>query len=325
MKGYDLWTMLLGETFLSPTPWTWCVLAVPFVVFLVAVISIRGMTKKPTGAWQRLGRQWLSIGIGVLLIAALFYILDCTLTKKSDTAFEKSVSHRVNLAASNRSKKAMIRELADYQTEDTLKDFSKDFVEKLDSESRIKFVSSWMVSNSKATIVEFYSLLNWPEEKLNAYREQHDGLAPMVTATQLTFDERQQDLFSQQKWPQLYESLREDQWKYLSDQFLGNQAKTNLVSILSTLADYLTEEEVDLLYDELFNRRFGSSDPATRLSWLAGSQERARTFRFFLENVSWLRALPWAVLYLVASLWMICVGVGIYQAGGRRMFEGQTR
>ena len=97
------------------------------------------------------------------------------------------------------------------------------------------------------------------------------------------------------------------------------------MSILSTLADYLGEEELDTLYNELFDRRFGDSDPATRLSWLAGDQERAKTFRFFLKNVSWLRALPWAVVYAIAAIWMFCVGFGIYQQGSRRLFESPSR
>jgi hypothetical protein len=324
-----MWTLLIHETVFAPTPWTWLVLLLPPAFLMAAVLITRQQQKKPifngVGAWRRLGQRWSATGLGLLLVTGAVYAADILLTRKYDARHADAIERRVSGAATNRDRKTAVRELANDLSEQALMDFAKDFVQQLDKPSRIKFIEGYLASGTKGLIVQFYELLNWPEEKVDKYRTDNNGMAPLVTATGLTFDQAQLDLFSRNRWPELYESLREPQWRYLTDQFLGGQEKPHLISVLSTLCDYLPLAKVDELYGGLRDRKFAKADTATRLAWLVGSPRTVIVFRFFLENVRWVRALPEAVIYGGLSLWILLTGLMIRQQGGRVMFQDHAR
>jgi hypothetical protein len=329
MHALSMWRMLISETVFAPTPWTWLVLLVPPVFLALAVLITRQQEKKPIlnglGAWKRLGQRWSSVGLGLLVITGVLYAGDILLTRKYDARHASAIERRVSGAATNRDRKSAVRELANDLPEQALTDFAKDFVQQLDKPSRIKFIEGWLASDAKGTIVQFYELLNWPDDRVNEYKRENNGLAPLVTATGLIFDQAQLDLFGRNRWPDLYESLREPQWRYLTDQFLLGQQKPHLISLLSTLCDYMPAAKAEELYSGLRDRKFAKADPATRLAWLVGNPRTVNVFRFFIENVRWLRALPEAVIYGGLSLWILLTGLVITQQGGRAMFQDHAR
>jgi len=299
-----LYLTLLALVLIAWTPATWGVALAPLGVSLIVVVRERsrfsGLGRD--NVWRMLGASWGRVGWCLLLVAIAAYSLDVAVGYKMpdyNQSFYERLRQRTSAMSRSTVRQQLVREAASRIDEQELRDIANSLAGTLAPDHRNSFLNSFLASKFDPGIIQWGDLLAKPSEKSG-------GIENFATTTTLPLDERQRKLHASGKWNEFWPSLRNDQWRYIYKQMLVLQAKEALGDVLASLAGELDEVEGRRLTRELLDTRYpGDRWRAMRLAKEAGAPQLQWLFEIIVDGISWLRGLPWLLLWVILGVVVI--------------------
>ncbi len=330
------WWFLTKET-LSPETGTWIMIVLPLLAALIMIVYYRGKTPPFKGAWSELGRRWAVIGLAMIIAALLAYFSSMYYYNTHSTAYDLykvRIEKETYDIFSEREANDQIQRLAKYCDEEPLKKIIEDVVEDIPTGKRQKCVSAALRTPWTKKIKysydfgnNFFDSLYWSDEKIEEFKK-INGATPGVVGN-FSFSPEQVELYKNNKFEKLHESLSKIQWKYLVDQFVRKMNKDEAIGFIECLVEeYGKDDEIiTALKDGTPNAKemkkkglkYVLEDMASgkKYAFLAGVPDDFEIFDFYITNCNWLRELPYVLIYLIVGIVMIISG-GIMIRQGKR-------
>jgi hypothetical protein len=73
------------------------------------------------------------------------------------------------------------------------------------------------------------------------------------------------------------------------------------------------------LFNEILDKIYEDS-LAEKLAFKTGKKDNYGMFKFFINNIFWIRDLPYLILNIILGVWIMLVGDSIKKKGSRQIF-----
>ncbi len=299
---------------------TWCLLLLPLLVLLVAIIVERSSVRRmrSDGIWRALGTKWKRIGLLVIIALALLYALDVLMGRyrpEYDRSFQQTLEQRTSKLGDRQVRANMVGRAAARMDEGDLRERAMAYALELPPDTRLQALHAVLISNHDGGLIDWAPLLS-PSAGADGHRN-------FAENTTLPIDEQQRRHYDNKQWERLWSSLRPEQWSYMIKQVLQLQGHGALVDIMKSLVLYMPPVQSIAIAKALYEDHYpGRHHVGDRLAAQAGATGAARQiFPFLVRSIFWLRGLPWAILWLIIGLTILSQAGKMKSSG--RLFHQQ--
>jgi len=322
---FRAWLWVIWETVL-PTTLSWVTIFLPAIVFGVVAWVMRRRQGEVKGAWRTVGRRLRALGLTMGGVAVMAWLLVAVMSSRYDSDYRNSLKHRAESIRMGQNQWELIDDLANRADEDTTRMILKDFASARGDEERTRSIQAWLKSHFNQNIIDFYGDLNWPQERIEKFRQDNQGRSPGTLLENLQFDVNQMKLLEDDKFDELHASLRPEQWKFLLDHYLDPLEHADLISVLeSVVQSSPSREALSQIEEQLYDAVFSDTGQADRLVWMFDSPSLSPVLRFLWEHVRWVREALWLVAYLITSVLLVSRGKRYFREGKSNLFRVDTR
>jgi hypothetical protein len=309
---WKIFKIILWES-IKPVDISWLVICSGLITLIACIIYYRRKSpKNNTGIWKLAGARWKRIGINILIVSIACYGISCVIqnnTKKYNMQYCTFLNNSISINKNIIDAEIMSEEM----TLEDIRKYTKDLALKMKNKDRISF----RLNPVKNITTPAVKPANWDATRYKDHcdkYEQKDGLkgvATFCTGTTTYIIKDNND------WKEYFKAYDKKQWEKEVNQILKTQNKNEMIKLFASCIKLLDNKEE--LFNEILDKIYEDS-LAEKLAFKTGKKDNYGMFKFFINNIFWIRDLPYLILNIILGVWIMLVGDSIKKKGSRQIF-----